>query len=1106
MAPRPSGMSVSTTSSSLYTEDVGSASIDLLSLDDPAHMSPQAIKAELDYYGVEMDDTNDRYRLEQALVFARRRSSSWGSSRKGSGGGRPQHQQNPQYQRQQNALQRPTEHLEQTAANVPGVRVRSPPDMSSQPHRFNNKYSPNNLGGENPTHIPLTPNNRIPPQILNIIRISADPSMRAINLDNRNLGDREVSKLAEALYKNRTLVFLSLRNCGFADDGCKKLADMLLKNEKLVELHLDGNQIGAEGAAQLSTALITNESLAVLTLNDNRAVGDKGVVYLTNALEHNTTLRSLAVHNCGIGSSGSRNSVDRLEQIESLLADRQIDANFESLLDRLLDDDFRVTGIDLSGRRIGDKGAKRLADALADNTQVRQLWLRGCNIGDPGAKALAECLEQNMAVVDLFLGGNVIGNAGMIAISDALAMSNLTLVSLEMDDNRVGEAGLDAFVRALKKNTSVLVASFTNNPIGNGGKLDSLQATLMEKRSGLNLVSFVVDPDAGSNEGTADGNNDSGGGLVNMSVCSSYMPSTYRRAGFSSQADFRGSGGSNLQGDAPGPAPGRGSNESHRYSVYNMTNSTRGAVPVVNAPPPPPPKPPERRSLTSERRSPPAAATRQMTPERTRTSPPHAVESPPRAVASPPRPRVSPKTAAPSANKSGSSKSDRHSPSSNRSGSNGTSPSPKREEPPPKRAAAAAPPPTPLKAAPKRKPAPPRAASPPPYARSNPYQRAQVPVPLKAQALETIAEARSTSTRSTKKSSIAANIQKKSSHVGSSAAYHSSNSFTPTSVYSVPTFEEEEDYEESYYEEPKTTVKKRRRTSMADTMFGHTTITESIHHPETQRNFNETLKKLWRRVEMMKRTNHFAAAHYRSRHFWFWFVPISSSICLAVLLSLATAADVSGGSRLGLSLFTALFASFAFALNFLQSRFGWSSRAEVHRSAELELHQVAFRLDTLGKYEGHGLSTGSHSTKSRANAIRDLYRIDVYLQAMQRCTPNIPDSINEVFYLLASRLKSICQKYPNAVKLRSAYTFYDEEPNPENPVPVEMQIDALDLLGREIENYFLYPLFMPNAKDVVSRTIDIFFAKPGGGGGGGSGGETTADSQYYSEDQTTQVV
>jgi len=250
----------------------------------------------------------------------------------------------------------------------------------------------------------------------------------------------------------------------------------------------------------------------------------------------------------------------------------------------------------------------------------------------------------------------------------------------------------------------------------------------------------------------------------------------------------------------------------------------------------------------------------------------------------------------------------------------------------------------------------------------------------------------------------------------------------------------------------------------------------SVKDPQTQRNFNATLKKLWRRVEMMKRTNHFASQHYKARHFWFWFVPISTSIFMSIVLSLATAIDVSGGSRVGLALFTGFFAAVAFGLNFLQTKFGWSSRAEVHRSAEVELGQVAFRLDTLSKYEGQGLTTGSHSTRSRANAIRDLYRIDVYLQAMQRCTPPIPESINEVFYLLASRLKGICLKYPNAVKVRAFYE--EEEPDSENPVPIDMQIDALDLLGREIENYWLFPLFLPNARDVVSRTIDIFFARP----------------------------
>jgi hypothetical protein len=101
------------------------------------------------------------------------------------------------------------------------------------------------------------------------------------------------------------------------------------------------------------------------------------------------------------------------------------------------------------------------------------------------------------------------------------------LVSLEMDDNRISERGVRDFIQALVKNTSVLVATFENNvKEGDGQCLVELDRVLEERRKGMNLVSFVVDPE---DEEEEDENNKSG--LVNMSVCSSYMPSTYRRAG-----------------------------------------------------------------------------------------------------------------------------------------------------------------------------------------------------------------------------------------------------------------------------------------------------------------------------------------------------------------------------------------------------------------------------------------------------------------------------------------------------------------------------------------------------------------------------------------------
>ena len=569
MAPRSLSQTMSTASSSLYTDDASSA-IEEIPLDEPAKMSPTAILAELKFYGVPLPfDANNRDELEKTLVSARRGNSSGGLRRQ-----QPQHHQGPADDQESESSSgpdghgNPDQHEQYCEPRWPG---RSPQ------HQHHGQALPlYEGGGDIHTRFPLTPNNNIPSPILQIIRTSADPSMKSINLDNRDLGDREVIKLSEAMQQNRTITSLSLRNCSITDDGSKGLAKMLLKNKTLVALHLDGNRISTEGAASLSTALITNDTLAVLTLKSNAALSDTGVVYLIGALEHNTTLSTLDVHNCGTINSG------RILQIEKIMEDRQMNSSFENLLERLLDDDFRVTGIDLSGRHIGDKGAERLAEALADNTQVRQVWLRDCNIGNGGAKALASCLEQNMAIVDLFLGKNNIRDEGLVAISDALAVNNLTLISLELDDNEVGANGLDAFARALEKNTSVLVASFENNPIAheNSDKVDELLKKLEEKRNKLNLVSFVVDPDAASATSASEGNRS---GLVRMSVCSSYMPSTYRRAGFTSQA------GASAYLQAPGtsrPDARKAIGNTHKYSVYSTAKRQDQGIP--RQPPLPP--------------------------------------------------------------------------------------------------------------------------------------------------------------------------------------------------------------------------------------------------------------------------------------------------------------------------------------------------------------------------------------------------------------------------------------------------------------------------------------------------------------------------------------
>jgi hypothetical protein len=251
----------------------------------------------------------------------------------------------------------------------------------------------------------------------------------------------------------------------------------------------------------------------------------------------------------------------------------------------------------------------------------------------------------------------------------------------------------------------------------------------------------------------------------------------------------------------------------------------------------------------------------------------------------------------------------------------------------------------------------------------------------------------------------------------------------------------------------------------------------SSTYSEVAENYDKSLKSVCRRVEMMRLMNYFTSTHYRSRHFWCWFTPISSCIFIAGILSLASAVDMGGMTTTILSLCTAFFALMAFILNFFQGRYGWSTLAQSHRSASLELAKVGIMLEDLQEYEG-ALGSRSVSSRSRADVVRDVYRIDVYLTAMQKCTPNIPKPIDQAFRLLVQRMDHYGKKYPNAIKARLE-DYEDEYFDPEDPIPLEMQLDAFDLLCQNIRKYSGFPLFLPSAQNMVGMTTTTFFAKQG---------------------------
>ena len=124
----------------------------------------------------------------------------------------------------------------------------------------------------------------------------------------------------------------------------------------------------------------------------------------------------------------------------------------------------KLRTLSLSGNKMGDLGAKLVADFLRGNGTLKVLHISENNIGDVGAKYIAECLQVNTSLQDLWLGINSIGCEGAKYIARSL-YSNEALKLLSLSFNYIWIQGEEAFRNALENNHTLQVLDLWGNNI-----------------------------------------------------------------------------------------------------------------------------------------------------------------------------------------------------------------------------------------------------------------------------------------------------------------------------------------------------------------------------------------------------------------------------------------------------------------------------------------------------------------------------------------------------------------------------------------------------------------------------------------------------------------
>jgi len=301
--------------------------------------------------------------------------------------------------------------------------------------------------------------------------IKVNTGITSIELQCNDIDDAGAIALAWALKVNMTMTSIDLSSNRIGDAGITALAEALKVNATVTRIDLCQNRIGDEGATVLAEALKKNASLISIDLDQNK-IGDEGATMLAEALKENRKMNSIGLSSNKIGDEGATMLAEALKENRKMnsigLSSNKIGVAGVTALAKALKINTSITSIDLSFNKIGDTGATVLAEALKGNTAINSIDLSSNGIGDAGAMVLAKAIVVNTSMTIIGLTFNKIGAAGATAMAEALVV-NLSMTRIDLSSNRIGDVGATAFAEALKVNTSMTRIELSSNKIGDAG-------------------------------------------------------------------------------------------------------------------------------------------------------------------------------------------------------------------------------------------------------------------------------------------------------------------------------------------------------------------------------------------------------------------------------------------------------------------------------------------------------------------------------------------------------------------------------------------------------------------------------------------------------------
>lgn len=150
--------------------------------------------------------------------------------------------------------------------------------------------------------------------------LSTQSCPRHCRIDINDISSRA---LAKALWSNSRIQSLDVSNMHLSDLAGAYLSRSLQNNICLVKLELGGNAFGSKTLRSLADSLFVNRTLQFLSLESNPLAKDdtrECISLFSSALESNTRLTSLSLWRCGLGLEAGRMLSNSISKNSSLIS------------------------------------------------------------------------------------------------------------------------------------------------------------------------------------------------------------------------------------------------------------------------------------------------------------------------------------------------------------------------------------------------------------------------------------------------------------------------------------------------------------------------------------------------------------------------------------------------------------------------------------------------------------------------------------------------------------------------------------------------------------------------------------------------------------------